>query len=219
MMAFKNGQESIQKAKVLNYERTGEGTKADKIIITYIRTDSQDSKELQASKLTSTFTAEEKTLLQEAKKNQSEVTLTKVFSQAEGAEKGYWNLSTIKAASEFVAKPPSNFKGGKFAGNTQSTSKPAFDSSGAKAGGVLHDAVAVAIAQHGKSVTSAHVAALAQELLGISTNLENQIREGNAPKPTLTKATAPPAVVEAKKAEPEPSFDTLDDLDSIEIDL
>ena len=89
MMAFKNGQESIQKAKVLNYERIGEGTKADKIIITYIRTDSQDMKELQASKLTAAFTAEEKALLQEAKKNQSEVTLTKVFSQAEGAEKGY----------------------------------------------------------------------------------------------------------------------------------
>ena len=84
---------------------------------------------------------------------------------------------------------------------------------------MLHDAVAVAIAQYGKSVTSAHVATLAQELLAISTNLENQIREGNTPKQTITKATAPPAIVESKKAEPEPSFDTLDDLDSIEIDL
>lgn len=223
MMSFKNGQESVQKAKVLNYERTGEGTKADKIIITYIRTDNTDNKELQASKLTSTFTAEEKALLQEAKKNQSEVTLTKVFSQPEGAEKGYWNLSTIKAASEFVAKPPSKFNGNKFSGpSTQGNSKPAFDSSGAKAGGVLHDAVAVAVAKYGKEVTSEHVATLAQELLAISTALETQIRnETNGVTSTASpKKTETVAAIAAKKqVVEEPSFDTLDDLDSIEIDL
>lgn len=199
-MSYKNGQESSQLAKIIGYERTGKDTKLDKITITYERQDGNNKEPMKGSKFTSAFTEEEKNLIKDSKSNGTAVNIVKMFQGKEGAPGGgYWNLKSIKPASEFKEKPKTQANGKSFGG------KP-FNEAGVKAGAVLHDAVAVAIAQHGKEVTTAKIETIAKELLILSTKLEEQVREG------AFVVTEPKTSVAALISPEESAFDDLDDL-------
>ena len=224
MVEFTNKQESMQKAKVLSYERQGEGTKLDKIVLTYIRTDTEKpSTTMTTSKFTNLFTDEEQTLLKSAKETKGEVVLVKVFDQKPGAEKGYWNLKTIQAVDTYVkiATKASNGRAPQTAeAKSVYQSKGGYNEAGVKAGAVLHDAVAVAIAIHGKAVSVSSVATVARELLALSTQLENEVRDGfyNSKTPSVNTrdatSTSKPTVLDTLT-----KFDSLDDLDTFNIDL
>jgi len=210
MCAFKNGQESTQKITNVKYTRVGEGTKGDRISITYNRVDGNNpTQEMTTAKLTASFTEDEKKLLKESVETKGELTITKVFDQKEGSDKGYWNLKEIKPADSFVPKVSNSFKNNK-------TSKPAFDSSGAKAGGVLHDAVAVSIAQKGKDVTVADISDIARKLLKLSTELEDEVRSGIS---TVSNSDKQEVMSKPATSKVTDNFDSLDDLDSLEIEL
>lgn len=217
-MAFKNGTESQQKGKITGYERTGEGTKADKITINYTRTDDDSNRMSTASKLTSNFSNEEKEMLKSASKNGEELVLVKVFEQKEGAEKGYWNLKEIKSSNSFVAKPKSTFtpKGSaSFAGKTP------YNEAGVKVGATLHDAVAIVIAQHGNKTTVEQVGKIARELLKLSMTLEQEVKSGGHTETTTATSIQKPTIsktLDSPKADS--SLDDLDDdFESLEIEL
>lgn len=224
-MAFKTGQTSVQKGKITSYERVGEGTKGDRITITYTRTDEggDATKQVTANKLYSSFSTTEKELLKEAATTKGELTLTKTFTQTPGEEegKGFWNLTGIGPASDFVPKPPTTNKFNK-GGYTGAKSSNIYDSAGAKAGGVLHDAVAVSIAQKGKDTTTAHIATVARELLSLSTQLENEARASKDNKST-TKETTPVAESLPNHCRTTNAVSTsttdFDSLDDIEVEL
>lgn len=225
---FKNGSLSTQKVKINSYVREGEGTPLDKTIITYTRTDGQgDGKEMKATKFTSEFTKEEITLLKEVSSNKGELVLVKEFTEGkakDGTPRGYWNLKTISPISTFVEKPqkppykPSSYKTNS---NTTSYTKGGYNEAGVKSGAVLHDAVAVAIAVNGKATTATQIASIARELLQLSTQLEEEVRNGdyNSPSATIQLSKDLNKVEKPTVLNDPLEFDSLDTLDSIDIDL
>lgn len=221
MTEFKNGQESAQKTKVTGYTRTGEGTKLDKTTITYVRTDGQgDGKEMTASKFTSNFSEEEKTLLKSINGG-GEAVIVKVFEKKDGAPNGFWNLKALKPISEYVAPVKKEYAlNNKWGNKTNATSsKSSYDQTGAKVGGVLHDAVAMAVANNGTNVKTYHVASIARELLSLSLQLENEVRNGKYDNSISINTNNSLPVTEPSVDNELESFDSLDDLDNLEIEL
>lgn len=232
---FKNGATSTQKVKILSHARTGEGTKLDKTAITYTRTDGVgNGAALTASKFTSDFTNEEKLLIKGAETGNDggEVVLIKEFTQKEGADHGYWNLKTLAPISTFVEKPQKPAYKASYSKPSTTTATPArsgYNEAGVKAGAVLHDAVAVAIAVNGKSTTTVQVATIARELLALSTQLEEEVRNGNYNNTSTNSANSTngstnnvsklSSVNKATVLDELKEFDSLDDLNSIDIDL
>ena len=89
-----------------------------------------------------------------------------------------------------VPPPKPAFGGGNGGGYKKSFggggAKPAFNEAGVKCGAVLHDAVAVAIAQKKELVTVADITTIAEQLLRVSYILETKIKAGEFSSATST---------------------------------
>lgn len=89
-------------------------------------------------------------------------------------QEGWWNIIDITDKADVPPQRPAFGGGGGFKKGGGSN----FNAHGAKVGGIIHDAVAMAVAIHTDKVTVDHVDALARDLLGLSFTLEKECDEG-----------------------------------------
>ncbi len=151
---------SKQKAEYVSHEVIKRG-KSDYLQLVYNRLDGQDpGKELKTGAFVSALDEASRTLIKA--KGQFVVVKTKVGE--------YWNLTKVEDISTFVEKPvQTNYKS---YGNKPQPST--YNTAGIKVGAVLHDAVALA----GPKAGVVTVKALAEELLYLSYELEDNVNAG-----------------------------------------
>ena len=179
----------------------------DKITVTYKRLDTDPPKDGQIANVFVSGLTEELTAQLKALKVGTKTVVVKV-------KKGkFWNFQGLEDSTTFVArekKPynPGTYSGGKGQGGA---TKAPYDQVGAKVGGVLHDAVALAVASKAAKVTVEDVASFARDLLTLSIRLETETRvsitleaAGNTPKPTAT-------TTKKETVEETSTFDTEED--------
>lgn len=128
----------------------------------------------------------------------------------------FWNLTKVEDVSTYVEKPKSTYVANRGAyaersGNhSNSASKGGYDNVGAKVGGTLHDAVALA----GTGAKVSKVEIIAEELLSLAYRLEANVNAGKyeakATTTTKTSASSVKTNVSEKQTVEEDSLDNID---------
>lgn len=170
---------STQLAAYQGYEKTTVGkNNTPAITVKYTRLDGGDTqrgKDMTVRYLVGRLPQDSKDVLSNLKKGDHFV----VIKKKEGE---FWNLDSFKPESEYKEKPPSTYPAntqaytGRQANHANSKPTGGYDNIGAKVGGTVHDAVAIAVAE-GKP-TVVRIGTLARELLSLSYKLEEEAREG-----------------------------------------
>lgn len=114
----------------------------------------------------------------------------------------FWNFTGLEDSSTFVPREKKKF--------TPGGGKAPYDQVGAKVGGILHDASALAIASHGTSVSVSHVADIAREMLTLSITLEAEVRSGSTTPSKPIPKTVEPVISTPVKGESS-SFEDSDE--------
>ena len=132
---------STQKASFEKKLVEGQGTTSNKMVLYYTRLDGDaPKKDQKAAKFVSSFTDEEKALIDSLKTGDQFVIHKKerIYTAADGRSLTTWDLDTVKPISTWLDKPKSTFQ----SGNKYNKNWSAPENNSAKVGGLLHDAVA-----------------------------------------------------------------------------
>lgn len=160
MTEVRDGAQSRQKAEYVNHSVIKRG-KSDYIELTYKRLDGDNSgTEMKAGAFIGQLDEESK----ERIKAKGEFVVVKT------KQGNFWNLTKVDDVSTFTEKVKTT---GNYGGGTR-TSNSTFNTAGIKVGAVLHDAVALA----GQGATVAQVKTLAEQLLALSYELEQNVADG-----------------------------------------
>lgn len=158
---------SFQKAEYVSHELTKRG-RSDYITLTYKRLDGEDpGKEVKAGNFISKLDSESRTII----KNGG------MFVVEKTEDGKFWPLTAIRDISTYKEKPAytQQYTGKTSNVNNNNSSSTWSDGQyGAKVGGVMHDAVAIA----GKGAKMSFVKELAEQLLSLSYELEDNAKKG-----------------------------------------